>query len=310
MDRGGGGILEMETESPTDSLTREGGMIQGDPPILAILGWFMTKFFRVLFLSLLLSYQISSVAFAIDERVLMENFSKSIATEFDKHNHKKIIKLYEDFRDQNLNRVLPFRPRVMYCQALAEVGDTEGAIKNLKELVADWPVRLDIIKIQYDLANLLFMQGMKDEARDVFEKIILQSDESAQIVQKSKERLFQLKQMESKKKDVTGLQILEIQTSLEIGEISQDSISFLKKVIETEPNTRNSAKAREVLQRANELRTQRYKSLLDEARRLFDEEKKYQEAQEIIDNIERDYADILEAPSVEALKKAIKEKVK
>lgn len=270
----------------------------------------MTKFIRLLFLTLLLSYQISSMAFAIDEKVLMDNFSKSVATEFDKHNHKKIIKLYEDFREQNPNRVLPFRARVMYCQALAEVGDTEGAIKNLRELVADWPVRLDIIKIQYDLANLLFMQGMKDEARDVFEKILLQSDESAQIVQKSKERLFQLKQMESKKKDVTGLQILEIQTSLEIGEISQDNISFLKKVIETEPNTRNSTKAREVLQRANEVRTQRYKALLDEARRLFDEEKKYQESQEIIDNIERDYFDILEAPSVEALKKAIKDKAK
>ncbi len=268
---------------------------------------------RLTLTSLLFLFSVSSVLAAdtpasVAEVQSVDPFTKSVMTEFDKHNYKKLIKVYEDYKEKNPQKYIPFKTRSAYCQALAEVGDVEGAIRNLKELLEDWPVRLDIIKSQYDLANLLFMQGLKEEAKEAYEKILLQAEQSNQIVQKSRERLSQLRQLDTKKKDQTALKILEIETSLEVGETSRESVDFLNKVIVEEPNSRNAARARLVLKKTNDFRSQKGKALLDEARRLFDEEKKYQEAQDILDLIDSNYPDVVEPPSVEALKKAIREK--
>ncbi|QQR80399.1 MAG: tetratricopeptide repeat protein [Deltaproteobacteria bacterium] len=140
---------------------------------------FFKLFFPTFILFLLLFVPLS---YAVEENPNTDPLTKSVMVEFDKHNYKKLIKTYEDYKEKNPQKYIPLKTRAIYCQALADVGDLEGAIRNLKELTQDWPIRLDVIKLQYDLANLLFMQGLKDEAKDEYEKILLK--------QKSILRLF------------------------------------------------------------------------------------------------------------------------
>jgi tetratricopeptide (TPR) repeat protein len=195
--------------------------------------------------------------------------------------------------------------RVLYSESLADVGELDEAIKSLQEILSDYPPQLDYLRIQYDLANLLFLQRRYPEAKVAYQKILLHSSRTDEILTKSRERLTLMKESEGKKKDLISLQLLDIETALEAGEVPDGAETVLRKIVAQNPSTPHAERAGRLLVRVKEIRSAKAKSLLEEARRLFDEEKKYAEVREILDQIVRNYSDVSEMQSVEALQKAV-----
>src|SRR5579885_1331001 len=93
--------------------------------------------------------------------------------EFQRHNYKKVIQLYRDFEESHPDRYLPLSARILYSQALADTGEMNEAIKSLKDILSELPPQADTLKLQYDLANLLFIQRRFDEAKTLYQKMLL-----------------------------------------------------------------------------------------------------------------------------------------
>ncbi len=264
----------------------------------------MKKLFFLLIITGTLAF--SSFLAALDGTTL--NFEKEMKSEFQRHNYKKVMQLYKDYISVHEGNFIPLSLRVFYSQALADTGDLDGAIKILQEVLSDWPVSMSLTRLQYDLANLLFMQGKKEEARSLYQKILVQNSKLQEISTKSRERLSQMKQVESKKKGLLSLQLLDIETSLEAGEVPEGSADLLKQIQEKNPGSPQAERGKVLLVKISEIRTEKSRALLDEARRLFDEEKKYDDVRELLDQIEKEYSDVAEIKSIEALRKEVKTK--
>lgn len=229
----------------------------------------------------------------------------AVPREFQRHNYKKVIELYRQYSNANPDRYLPIIVRVLYSQSLADMGEIDEAIENLKLVLVDLPLQIDTMKLQYDLANLLFLQKRFDEARAAYQKITLQSSQVGEIVGKARERLALMKDKESKKKDFVSLQLLDIESNLEAGVVPDGADAFLRQIAEQNPTSHQADQAKRLQLRVKEVRTEKAKALLDEARRLYDQEKKYADVREILDQITRDYSDVSEMPSVEVLLKEV-----
>jgi tetratricopeptide (TPR) repeat protein len=262
---------------------------------------------RFLFSALfLLPFLISPPLFGEEKAAVYptKEFQKQVTEEFQRHNYKKVIRLYKDFIVQYPDRFVPLTVRIFYSQSLADTGELEEAIAVLKEALVEMPPEIDPFRLQYDLANLLFMQRRYREARDAYQKVILQASRHEEVLAKAKNRLALMKESEGRKKDLVSLQLLDMETALEAGEVPEGAQPFLQTVVAENPGTPQAEQAGRLLIRLKEVRTTKARTLLEEARRLFDE-KKFAEVREILDQIDRYYADVSEAQSVEALQKAV-----
>lgn len=234
---------------------------------------------------------------------------KMVQQEFQEHNYKKVIRLYEDFTEAQSDAFLPLTVRVLYSQSLADTGELEDAIQVLREILAEFTPEVDALLLQYNLANLLFMERRYQEARAAYQKALLYSSRYQEIQSKARERLNLMKDSEGRKKDTASLQLIEIETSLEAGEVPDGAEALLKQMADQKNPNFYSEQARRLLAKVKEVRTKKAGSLLDEARRLFDEERKYLEVREILEQLARDYSDVCEIQSVEVLRKEVDRKL-
>ena len=241
------------------------------------------------------------------EKGLVEN----VVREFQQHNYKQVIQLYREFAAGQPERYLPVVVKVLYSQSLADTGDIDAAIDSLKSVLEDLPPEVDSLQLQYDLANLLFLQKRFEEARVVYRRLTLRAAQTSEILSKAKERLTSMKDLGTggRKKAFASLEMIDLETALDAGAVPDGAGGFLQGVIDQHPQSPQAAEARRLQARLKETRTQKARALLEEARRLFDQEKKYPEVRDLLEQIQRSYADVSEMPSVEALSKAVQAKL-
>lgn len=241
------------------------------------------------------------------EKTLVEN----VLREFERHNYKQVIQLYREFAAGQPEHYLPVIVKVLYSQALADTGDIDGAIDSLKIVLEDLPAEVDSLKLQYDLANLLFLQKRFEEARLIYRRLLLRSEETTAVLAKAKERLASMKDLGTgaRKRDIVSLEMIDLETAIDAGAIPDGADVFLQGVIAQHPQSSQVAEARRLQARLKAARTQKAKALLDEARRLFDQERKYADVRDLLEEIQRSYADVSETTSVEALFKAVQAKL-
>lgn len=239
------------------------------------------------------------------EPATVQDLHKTVNDEFERHNYKRVIELYESYRNENPGQYVPLGVKVLYSQSLASTGRIDEAIEAIKEVLTGISPQFDPMKLQYDLANLLFLQRRYDEAKVIYQKIILQSSRYGDILMKARERIGLMKERDGKRKDFASLQILDIETALESGEVPDGAEAVLRGIVEQNPTPLQLEQVKKLLTRIREVRTEKAKALLDEARRLYDQEKKYAAVKEILGRIVRDYSDVAEMPSVEVLLKEV-----
>lgn len=269
----------------------------------------MRRFFLLLFFGVTMTIAVPASAGKAEEaasapRTPIKDFQQEVALEFQRNNYKKVIRLYKDFTAKYPDRFVPLVVQVLYSQSLADTGEMDEAIVILKEILMEMPPQIDPVRLHYDLANLLFMQRRYSEATNAYQKILLQASRHDEILTKVRERLTLMREGEGRKKDLISLQLLDIETTLEAKEIPEGAEPLLQNVINQNSGTVQAEQAARLLGRLKEVRTEKARALLDEARRLFDE-KKYTEVREILDQIDRHYADVSEVQSVEVLQKAL-----
>src|SRR5678816_637292 len=85
-----------------------------------------------------------------------------VSDAFQGHDYKKVIRLYRQFAASKPDRYIPIGVKVLYSQALADTGDLDGAIDAMKGVLLDVRPEMDPVQLQYDLANLLFLQKRFD----------------------------------------------------------------------------------------------------------------------------------------------------
>lgn len=233
--------------------------------------------------------------------------SQMMVQEFQRHNYKKVIQLYKDAYVGSPVPA-PVFLQILYSQALADTGDLDASIRILKELLKDWIPEMDPILLHYNLGNLLFMEKRYADARSAYQKVLSLASKHGDLIAKSKEKMAAMKEGDSRRKDIWSIQMIDVETALESGEIPEGGEAILKKIVNENPSTPQAERAGRALVRIREMRTGRARALLDEARRLFDEEKKYTEVRQILEQIQRDFADVADMQSVEALLKVINQK--
>lgn len=253
-------------------------------------------------LTLFLSGMPVQASFADSSRKELQN---QVTQEFQRNNFRGVIDLYEKFTQENPDRSIPLVVRVFYSRALAETGGIEKAIESLQAILQEMPREVDIVKLHYDLANLLFMERRYEEAKVVYQKVLLKVRDNEEILGKARQRLALMKDREGKKKDVESLKLIDIETALEASEVPEGSEFILKAILTREPEGPHAVRAKTLLDRIRELRTEKAKALLDEARRLFDRERKFAEVRNILEQLERDYPDVADLESARLLMKEV-----
>ncbi|MBI3540694.1 MAG: hypothetical protein HY073_00885 [Deltaproteobacteria bacterium] len=229
-----------------------------------------------------------------------------IKKEFQKHNYKKVIQLYRDYTEEHPDEFLAPIVRIYYSESLADTGSLDPSIDVLKDVLSDLPEETDALRLQYSLANLYFMQKHYPEATRGYQLFLLQLSHDNELASKVRDRLSLMKGREGRKKDLRSLQLLDIETSLEAGNVPDGADIFLKQIIEQNQKGSDVPRAKDLLEKIHVVRTEKAKALLDEARRIYDEEKQYAEVQEILDKITQEYADIADMKSVEALSRSVR----
>lgn len=233
----------------------------------------------------------------------VQDLRKEVQEEFQRHNYKKVIQLYRDFTSANPELFPSLIVKALYSQSLADTGEIDQAIDVLKEILADFPPQLDPLRLQYDLANLLFMQRQYEEARAAYQKVLLQASRNDEIRMKARDRIALMKQSEGRKKDILSLQLLEIETSLESNEVPEGAEGVLNELLAKNPEGPQADRARKLLDRIREVRIGKAAALLGEARRLFDQERKYNEVRQILEQMVKDYSDVADMQSAQLLLK-------
>jgi tetratricopeptide (TPR) repeat protein len=211
-----------------------------------------------------------------------------------------LIEIYEEFLRADPDRYLPLTIRVLYAEALASTGRIDEAIAVLEGLLGEVPVELDYLRLQYDLANLLVIQGRREEALKAYQRLLLRADEQSGLVSQARGRVQKMSGRESKKRDKVALELLNIETSLDAGQVPAGAKEFLRRAAASDdPETVTASTA--LLTKVRELEDQKATALLNEARRLFDERRRTQEVRALLEQILKDYPESTEIQSVKIL---------
>jgi tetratricopeptide (TPR) repeat protein len=184
---------------------------------------------------------------------------------------------------------------------LADQGELDQAILKLKGLL----IRIkkgDInqLKLNYDLANLLFMQGRYREAEKTYQKVVELSEEDQDLVKRAQARVEKMKEREAKKRDKIAIRIIDIETVMEEGDAPPEGAREFLAGIGAE--TIHFERAQILITKIQEGRKKQVRERLDRARELFDKKRKYKKVLDILESIQRDYSETVEMPSILILK--------
>ncbi len=193
----------------------------------------------------------------------------------------------------------PLKEEVAAIHQLAGEGKLDEAIRRLTTLLAE--VNVDRIRLQYDLANLLFVQGRYREARGAYQKVLLLAEEENDLVLRSRERIAKMKERETKKKDEFALRLIDIETALDAGQLPPSGAKEFLKSVEQNPTSLYREKAEELMRRIHDKENELARVILNEARRLFDQDKNYLQVISLLETVQRDYPDTEEMDSVKIL---------
>lgn len=224
-----------------------------------------------------------------------------IETDFKGNNFKGVIERYRSYVKQNPEGHIPLVVQSYYSEALANVGEVDEAIEALRKMLQEFPPHLDPIRIQYQLAHLLFMENKQPEARAAYEKVVLMSKGHQELVVKANDRLAKMKAKEVGRRDKVSLELYDIESLLDAGEVPVGVEEYLNGIIAKASNDDNGDKAQDLLEKIKKVKDDKARALLNEARRLFDEERKYAEVREILEGILREFPTTNERQSVETL---------
>lgn len=230
----------------------------------------------------------------------------AIEQDFQVNNFQGVVDKYRSFVDQNPGGHVPLVVKSLYSEALANTGQVNEAIVALREMIGEWPVHLDLVRMQYNLANLLFMEGRQEEARAAYEKMVLMTREHDDYIAKARDRLSKMKDKAGGRKDKAALELFDIEAILQAGDIPVGAEEYLQGLVAKGDSPKgkgdeNTEKARDLLDKIHDLKDNKARALLNEARRLFDQERKYAEVRGLLETLLREYPDTSERRSVETL---------
>ena len=255
-------------------------------------------------LALVLAFSVNLSAHAVSKKLppkTVEELQLRLTDEFQGHNYDKVVEIYRAYVETDASRVVSLTARILYSQSLADTGDEEEAIAVLQEVVAELSPYADVLTLEHDLANLLFLDGHPAEAKDHDRRVLLRSNRHAAMLEGVRKRLALSKGRESRKKDYATLQMLEIESALETGDVPEGAETILEDLLKQKLSVQQTERARGLQVRIHEVRTTKASQLLQEARRLYDEERKYDDVREILNQLLKDYGDVCETQSVHAL---------
>ena len=194
-----------------------------------------------------------------------------------------------------------FKHEIDEAHQLAAEGKLDESIERLREILNEAPSEYYQLRLQYDLANLLFVQGRYREARAGYHRVLMMIEDQNEMVTRARERIAKMKDRESKKKDEVSIQLIDLETQVDLGQIPpEESRNFLRKIERNEQSI-HQTRARELFQRVVEMENERARELLNQARHLFDKEKNYLAVTNILETIQREFPDTTEMPSVQIL---------
>jgi len=133
----------------------------------------------------------------------------------------------EELRDR-------LQKEVQEAHQLAEQGKLDEAIRMLGQLVREVPSESLAVKLHYDLANLLFVQGRYREARAVYTRVIQLAEDQQEMTRRSRERIAKMKERESQKKDEVALQLIDIETAVDLGQFPPSGSKEFLRTVEKE----------------------------------------------------------------------------
>ncbi len=238
----------------------------------------------------------------------VHDLQREVQAAFESHDFQKVVKVYKDYVSAHPAEFMPLTSRVLYSQSLASTGDVTEAIEVLQTVLISLPPESRFVRLQYDLANLLVMEKRYPEAKKAFERVLFEVQQQKDLAVRAKERLNQIKDKDGRKKDVSSLRMIDIETALEAGQAPEGAEEVLKQIQSQNPSSPLAKQAEELLSRWKTIHAQKARSLLDEARRLFDVDRKYGDVRVLLDQIKREYPDFEEMQSVEALRLAVDQK--
>ncbi|MDO8461421.1 MAG: tetratricopeptide repeat protein, partial [Deltaproteobacteria bacterium] len=161
---------------------------------------------------------------------------------------------------------------------------------------------LDRVKAQYDLANLLYMQGHYQESKKMFEQVLSASLERDEWIKKARQKITQIRQKRGRSKEQIALRLIEAEERVEEGsDLYATKTVLLEILARTEGKQAEQAdKAKDLLERLwdkeRSLVTRELSNI-----QLLREEKKLAEARELLQKILVDYPDMEERGHVESL---------
>ncbi|MBI2982135.1 MAG: tetratricopeptide repeat protein [Deltaproteobacteria bacterium] len=201
------------------------------------------------------------------------------------------------------------REEIDQSHRLAGEGKIDDAISKLGSLLKSLPEQSYLMQIQYDLANLLFLQGRYPEARAAYFRVVMLGEDQKQMVARSKERIEKMKEKESSKGDDITIRLIDIETSLDAGQLPPEGSRQFLKEIESQPAHPSAEKARRLRLRIRETENAKALLLLNEARALFDKRKDYAKVLSILEAIKQEFPNTDEMTSVEILMEMTKKRL-
>lgn len=195
------------------------------------------------------------------------------------------------------------------AHALADHGKIDQAIEKLKELLIEiQKEKINPLRLKYDLANLLFLQGRYQEAEVVYREVVKMAEEENELLQRSQARVHRMQERETKKTDQMAIKLIEIETALNQEERpAAGSREYLQKV---PLESLHYERAGSLLSRLQLLENKMAGQMLNEARQIFDSRKDYPKVIEILKSIEQEFPGTDEMSSVRILRQETEKKLK
>ncbi len=237
---------------------------------------------------------------------LIQQFQTDLEHDFINNDYKGVIVRYRKYTQENPNFYVPLVTKAYYSEALAYTGDLDEAIEALRSMIEEVPAQFDLVRMQYNLANLLSMENRQSEARVAYQKVLLLASDQGDYVQKAKDRLNKMKEKEVGRKDKVSLELYDLETLLEAGAMPDGAEGYLKAIMENDGAAQNRDKAKALLERVRGIREQKVRAMLNEARRLYDEQKKYAAVKGLLEELLREFPETNERHSVEILLSEVK----
>ena len=135
----------------------------------------------------------------------------------------------------------------------------------------------------------------------MYTRVIQLAEDQQEMTRRSRERIAKMKERESQKKDEVALQLIDIETAVDLGQFPPSGSKEFLRTVEKETASLHRERAGRLLEQLLALEDTRVRALLNEARRLYDEEKNYPGVVPLLETIVRDYPDCEEMPSVRIL---------